>query len=70
MSNPGGVATTPAVALLRDGRWSLDASLAFADMVAGPEEFYKYAVGQPITHPGGYKVKITKPVVPAREQGN
>ncbi len=31
-------------------------------MVAGPEEFYKYAVGQPITHPGGNKVKITKPL--------
>jgi len=42
--------------------WSLDASLGFGDMVAGPEDFYKYALGQPMTHVGGYKVKITKPL--------
>ena len=42
--------------------WSLDASLGFGDMVAGPEDFYKYAMGQPMTHVGGYKVKITKPL--------
>jgi Protein of unknown function (DUF3604) len=42
--------------------WSFDASMAFGDTMAGPEDFYKYPLGQPITHVGGYKVKITKPL--------
>jgi hypothetical protein len=42
--------------------WSLDSYLGFGNALAGPEEFYKYALGQPITHPGGFTVKITKPL--------
>jgi hypothetical protein len=42
--------------------WSLDSYLAFGNTVAGPEEFYKYSLGQPVTHPGGFTVKITKPL--------
>ena len=41
--------------------WSFDA-FAFGNTMAGPEEFYQYALGQPTIHPGGYKVKITKPL--------
>jgi hypothetical protein len=41
--------------------WSFDA-FAFGNTVAGPEEFYQYALGQPTIHPGGYKVKISKPL--------
>ena len=42
--------------------WSLDSYLGFNNTLAGPEEFYKYSLGQPITHPGGFTVKITKPL--------
>jgi hypothetical protein len=42
--------------------WSLDSYLGFGNTIAGPEEFYKYSMGQPITHPGGFTVKITKPL--------
>ena len=42
--------------------WSLDSYLAFGNTIAGPEEFYKYSLGQPVTHPGGFTVKITKPL--------
>jgi hypothetical protein len=42
--------------------WSLDAYLGFDNTLAGPEDFYKYSLGQPITHPGGFTVKITKPL--------
>jgi hypothetical protein len=41
--------------------WSFDA-FAFGDTVTGPEEFYQYALGQPILHPGGFKQKITRPL--------
>jgi hypothetical protein len=41
--------------------WSFDA-FAFGDQLTGPEEFYQYALGQPIVHPGGYEVTITKPL--------
>ncbi len=41
--------------------WSFDA-FAFGDTQNGPEEFYRYALGQPTRHPGGYEVKITKPL--------
>ena len=30
--------------------------------LTGPEDAYKYALGQPIKHPAGYEVKITKPL--------
>lgn len=42
--------------------WSLDSYLGFGNTLAGPEEFYKYSLGHSITHPGGFKVKITKPL--------
>ena len=41
--------------------WSFDAYI-FGNMKAGPEDAYKYALGQPIDHPAGYKVKITRPL--------
>ena len=42
--------------------WSLDSYLGFGNTIAGPEEFYKYSLGQPVTHPGGFTVKITRPL--------
>jgi len=42
--------------------WSLDANLGFGVTQGGPEEFYKYSMGKPIQHPGGYTVKITSPL--------
>jgi hypothetical protein len=42
--------------------WSLDSYLAFGNTIAGPEQFYEYSMGRPITHPGGFTVKITKPL--------
>ena len=41
--------------------WSFDAYV-FGNTKAGPEDAYKYALGQPIDHPAGYKVKITRPL--------
>lgn len=41
--------------------WSFDAYV-FGNTKAGPEDAYKYAMGQPITHPAGYQVKITRPL--------
>ena len=41
--------------------WSFDAYV-FGNTKAGPEDAYKYAMGQPIDHPAGYKVKITRPL--------
>ncbi len=41
--------------------WSFDA-FAFGDSVTGPETFYQYSLGKPVAHPGGYKVRITKPL--------
>jgi Protein of unknown function (DUF3604) len=41
--------------------WSFDA-FAFGDRLTGPEDFYKYARGKAVIHPGGYPVKITKPL--------
>ena len=40
--------------------WSFDAYV-FGNLT-GPEDAYKYAMGQPIDHPAGYKVKITRPL--------
>jgi len=42
--------------------WSLDSFLGFGVTLGGPEEFYKYSMGQPIRHPGGYTVKIASPL--------
>jgi hypothetical protein len=41
--------------------WSFDA-FAFGDTVTGPETFYRYALGEPVPHPGGYEVRITTPL--------
>jgi hypothetical protein len=41
--------------------WSLDAYI-IGNTVTGPEDAYKYAIGEPIKHPAGYEVKITRPL--------
>ncbi len=41
--------------------WSFDA-FAFGNQLTGPEDFYRYAQGEAITHPGGNKVRITRPL--------
>jgi Protein of unknown function (DUF3604) len=41
--------------------WSFDA-FVFGNMRAGPKDAYKFAMGQPIDHPAGYKIKITRPL--------
>ncbi len=41
--------------------WSFDA-FAFGDTVTGPDTFYEYALGKSVVHPGGFQVKITKPL--------
>ncbi|MGB0002767.1 MAG: DUF3604 domain-containing protein [Candidatus Acidiferrales bacterium] len=41
--------------------WSFDAYV-FGNTKAGPEDAYKYAMGESIDHPAGYKVKITRPL--------
>ena len=41
--------------------WSFDAYV-FGNTVTGPEDAYKFALGQTIKHPGGYDIKITRPL--------
>jgi Protein of unknown function (DUF3604) len=41
--------------------WSFDAYI-FGNHVTGPADAYKYALGEPIDHPLGYKIKITHPL--------
>ena len=41
--------------------WSFDAYI-FGNHVTGPEDAYKYAMGQAINHPAGYEMKITRPL--------
>ena len=41
--------------------WSFDAYV-FGNMLTGPEDAYKYALGQPIKHPAGYEVQIKRPL--------
>jgi hypothetical protein len=41
--------------------WSLDA-YAFGNHVAGPEQAYRYAKGEPVPHPGGFQVEIDQPL--------
>ena len=41
--------------------WSFDAFI-YGNTKAGPEDAYKFAMGQTITHPGGYPIKITRPL--------
>ncbi len=41
--------------------WSFDAYV-FGNTLTGPEDAYKYALGQPVKHPGGYMVKLKRPL--------
>ena len=41
--------------------WSFDA-FVFGTTMTGPEEAYKFALGQTVRHPGGYDIKITRPL--------
>jgi hypothetical protein len=41
--------------------WSFDAYV-FGTTETGPEEAYKYALGQPVKHPGGYTVQLKRPL--------
>ncbi len=41
--------------------WSFDAYI-FGNTKTGPADAYKYATGQPITHPMGYQIKIETPL--------
>jgi hypothetical protein len=41
--------------------WSFDAYV-FGNTITGPEEAYKYALGQPTKHPGGYTVQLKRPL--------
>jgi hypothetical protein len=41
--------------------WSFDAYV-FGTTMTGPEEAYKYALGRPVQHPGGYMVKLKRPL--------
>jgi hypothetical protein len=41
--------------------WSFDA-YAVGNTMVGPEQFYQYATGKRVEHPGRYKVGITKPL--------
>lgn len=41
--------------------WSFDAYI-FGNTKTGPEDAYKYAMGQTIKHPLGYNIKITTPL--------
>jgi Protein of unknown function (DUF3604) len=42
--------------------WSLDSYLGFGVTEGGPEDFYRYSMGQPVKHPGGFTAKITQPL--------
>jgi hypothetical protein len=41
--------------------WSLDAYI-IGNHVTGPEEAYKFSLGQPIKHPAGFDVKLRRPL--------
>ena len=41
--------------------WSFDAYV-FGNTKAGPEDAYRYAMGETITHAAGYPIKITRPL--------
>ena len=41
--------------------WSFDAYV-YGNTTTGPDDAYKFALGQTIKHPGGYDIKITKPL--------
>ena len=41
--------------------WSLDAYI-IGNHVTGPEDAYKFSLGQPIKHPAGFDVKLRRPL--------
>jgi uncharacterized protein DUF3604 len=41
--------------------WSLDAYI-IGNHLTGPEEAYKFSMGQPIKHPAGFEVKLRRPL--------
>ncbi len=41
--------------------WSFDAYV-FGNTLTGPEDAYKYALGQPVKHPAGYTVTLKRPL--------
>ena len=41
--------------------WSLDAYI-IGNHVTGPEEAYKFSLGQPIKHPAGFEVQLRRPL--------
>jgi hypothetical protein len=41
--------------------WSFDAYI-MGNTLTGPEEAYKFSLGQPIKHPAGHEVKISRPL--------
>jgi Protein of unknown function (DUF3604) len=41
--------------------WSLDAYI-IGNHITGPEEAYKFSLGQPIKHPAGFDVKLRRPL--------
>ncbi len=41
--------------------WSFDA-FVFGNTMTGPEDAYKFAMGEAIKHPAGYEIKITRPL--------
>ena len=41
--------------------WSMDA-FTIGNTLTGPAEAYQFAMGMPIKHPGGYEVKLNKPL--------
>jgi hypothetical protein len=41
--------------------WSLDAYI-IGNHITGPEEAYKFSLGQPIKHPAGFEVKLSRPL--------
>jgi hypothetical protein len=41
--------------------WSVDAYV-IGNTVTGPEDAYRYAIGEQVSHPGGYNVKLQRPL--------
>ncbi len=41
--------------------WSFDAYI-LGNTITGPEDAYKFSLGQPVMHPAGYEVKLKKPL--------
>jgi len=41
--------------------WSMDAYI-IGNTITGPAEAYQYSLGMPISHPGGYSVKLSRPL--------